>query len=92
MKIDPKVTELPEPIPWSGKCVCEVKDGKLDLCAMHGLQAERNQREYVPCRWRCENCQIDVILEDASQPVTMMNHSCGNRLIPTQWAEVERKK
>ena len=41
----------------------------------------------IPCRWRCEKCQIDVVLEDIRTPVTMMNHSCGGRLIVTQWAE-----
>ena len=34
IRIDPSVTELPEPIPWNGKCVCEGND----LCAMHGLE------------------------------------------------------
>lgn len=44
-------------------------------------------KHYHPCRWRCEKFKMDVILEDVHTPILMMNHSCGARLIETQWAE-----
>ena len=46
-------------------------------------------KHYHPCRWRCEKCEIEYMLEDVRKPVIMMNHSCGGRLIATQWAEPE---
>jgi len=43
LRIDPDVTEFPKPIPWNDKCVCEVKNGKLEICAMHALKAKKQR-------------------------------------------------